>query len=100
MPEPRPLAKFRERHSDVWSAFGSMEDAVDDGPLDERTRELIKTAVSAVTGQKMGTGLHARRAVDAGASEEEVRQAVLLVTNIAGFSATLQGTFSVDEALD
>jgi len=97
---PSPLAEFKKRHGDAWEAFEEMEDAVDDGPIDEKNRELIKTAVSAATGQEMGTGLHAERAIEAGATEEEVRQSVLLTANIAGFPAALQGSFSIDKALD
>jgi alkylhydroperoxidase/carboxymuconolactone decarboxylase family protein YurZ len=63
---------------------------VDDlGPLDAKSRELIKMGIAIGAGLVTATQSHARRASEAGASEEEVDQAILLAMNTCGFPRTV-----------
>jgi alkylhydroperoxidase/carboxymuconolactone decarboxylase family protein YurZ len=54
------------------------------GPLDERMRELILLGAFTVGRQEGGFRAHCRRALAAGATPEEVRQAVVItMSNVA-----------------
>lgn len=55
------------------------------GPLDKKTCELIKIGISLGAGLESALKSHVRRALEAGASEQELEQAVLLGMNTVGF---------------
>lgn len=59
------------------------------GPMDERTRRLVKLgiAVGAVAEGAVRSG--ARKALDAGASEAELEQVALLAISTRGFPAAI-----------
>jgi len=58
-----------------WSEFG---DAINDGELDAKTRELIASASSTVLRCEHCTKAHIKRAKQAGASAAEVSEALLV----------------------
>ena len=55
------------------------------GPLDAKTRWLIKLGISAATRHQNAVGTHIARAREAGATEEEIMHALLLVIPTCGF---------------
>lgn len=55
------------------------------GPLNEKSRWLIKIAVSAACNHKRALETHIRKAKAAGVTDEEVTHALLLVIQTAGF---------------
>ncbi|HOT36367.1 MAG TPA: carboxymuconolactone decarboxylase family protein [Candidatus Latescibacteria bacterium] len=69
------------------------------GPLDDKTRELIQTAVMVVMNSEEGTRDHARLAAEAGATPDEIIQTVLMVLGPAGITRTSAGLQWVKEAL-
>jgi alkylhydroperoxidase/carboxymuconolactone decarboxylase family protein YurZ len=71
------------------------------GPLDVKTQELINTAVYATVRAEPGTKTHATRAYQAGATPEELYQAILLCLGVGmGFSPTYQAMEWVRQALE
>ena len=87
---PETLDKFKRQYADVWEAYEELRDMCDKhGPLDTRTVELIKTAVSSAMGHEGGVIAHVSQARRAGASPEEIYQALLCTMAQAGFPATL-----------
>lgn len=63
----------------VADGFRAMRDAIDNcGPLEPRIRELILLGGFTVARQEGGFKTHCRRALELGASPEEVRQAGLV----------------------
>lgn len=82
---PRNFKAFAERFPDVaraHAAIGKAGDAA--GPLDRRTVELIKLGMSLASGLESATKSHARRALQHGATREEVEQAIILGVNTCG----------------
>ena len=67
------------------------------GPLDERTAELIKIGVSIGGRLRGATRSHTRRALKAGASQDEIRHAVLMATTTIGFPGMMSGLAWVEE---
>ena len=57
------------------------------GPLPEKTRWLIKTAISGACGQERSLETHILKAREAGASEQEIKHTLLLLIPTAGFPA-------------
>ena len=55
------------------------------GPLDRKQCELVKIGISIGAGLESALKSHIRRAREAGASKEEVEQAILLAMNTVGF---------------
>jgi 4-carboxymuconolactone decarboxylase len=80
------VGKFRE----IREAQGAIAQAVASyGPLDGKTRELIKVGIAVGAGLETSTRSHVRRALEQGASEAEVEQAILLAVTTCGFSRTV-----------
>ena len=55
------------------------------GPLDAKTLHLVQLAASAALRSEGAVHSHARRALEAGATPEEVRHALIAVTSTIGF---------------
>ncbi len=63
----------------VAEQFAGMRGAIDEvGPLERKYRELINIAAFSTARIEGGFKTHCGRALDAGATHDEVRQAVLL----------------------
>jgi len=74
------LERLREVAPDVATAFRGIREASDaSGPLDPKQRELCLLAGFAATRNEGGFRVHCTRARQAGASDEEIRQVVLLM---------------------
>ncbi len=55
------------------------------GPLSEKSRWLIKIAISGTCGQERALETHIQKAKAAGAADEEIKHALLLLIPTAGF---------------
>jgi len=59
------------------------------GPLDSKQCALIKIGISLGAGLESAVRSHVRRATGAGATHEEIEQAILLGMNTVGFPRTV-----------
>ena len=87
---PKKFKDFMEDHPAIARAYESLGTAVHaDGPLDEKTRALIKLGIS--TGARLEGALHShvRKAIEAGATNEEMRHAVILAIPTLGLPSTM-----------
>lgn len=97
---PERFTSFLKDYPEVGDAYQSLGKAVASaGPLDGKTRELIKLGAAIAAGQEGGTHSHARKAMDAGATPEEVRHAVLQTLTTIGFPNMMRGLSWVDDVL-
>ena len=60
------------------------------GPLPEKVRWLIKVAVSGVSRHSLALETHIAKARKAGATEEEIKHALLLLIQTAGFPTFME----------
>lgn len=60
------------------------------GPLDEKTRWMIKIAISGSCNHKRALETHIKKAKEAGVSEAEMKHALLLLIPTAGFPAFMK----------
>jgi len=87
---PGTYLRFIERFPDLGVAHEAVAKSVDAaGPLDRKTCELIKIGLSVGAGLESAVRSHVRRAMEHGATEAEIEQAVLLAMNTLGFPRTV-----------
>jgi AhpD family alkylhydroperoxidase len=67
--------------------------------LDEKTKELVVTALLALRGWETGVRVHARQALAAGARPEEIRGAILITMAVGGMKAAADGLNWVEPIL-
>lgn len=70
-----------------------------EGPIDNKTAQLIQLAASISTKSEGATHSHTKRALEAGATKEEIRHCVLLLTNTIGFPTVMAGLSWVNDIL-
>jgi alkylhydroperoxidase/carboxymuconolactone decarboxylase family protein YurZ len=89
MPQPSSSAdRIRESHPEVWQRFTALADACHEaGPLDEKSRRLVKLALAIAAGTEGGTHSAVRHAKEAGVSMEEMEHVVMLGITTLGFPA-------------
>jgi 4-carboxymuconolactone decarboxylase len=98
---PRTFREFADRFPDVVRAHEELGKATEaGGPLDEKTRSLVKLGICLGAGLESAAKSHVRRAVEAGATREELEHATLLGVGTAGFSRAVMTWVWVNEALD
>lgn len=97
---PQPFRRFEAAHGDVVRAYEALgEVCAQAGPLDAKTRELIKLGM-AIGGRLEGAvHAHARRALAAGVRPEEIRHVVALAAPTMGFPTTVAAFTWVEDVL-
>lgn len=98
---PKRFKKFTEDYPQIAAAYEQLGTAVHkSGPLDEKTRALIKLAISTGARLEGAAHSHARKALAAGCSKEEMRQTVLLALPTIGLPSTMAALSWLDDILD
>jgi len=98
---PKRYMKFKADYPEVLNAYEQMGDAVHKaGPLDDKTRALIKLAIS--TGARLEGAVHShtRKAVKSGASKEELRQVALLSLPTIGLPSMMAAISWIDDIIE
>ena len=72
----------------------------DAGPIDNKTAELIQLAVAAANQSTGSVHSHTRRAIQAGATEQEIYHSLLLLVSTIGFPKVAAALAWVSEVLD
>jgi AhpD family alkylhydroperoxidase len=78
------LQKFNmvmEKHQDLGKAVREA------GPIDEKSSQLIQLGAAAAIRAEGSVHSHVKRALEAGASAEEIYHAIVLLTSTIGFPA-------------
>ena len=99
-PPPEAYARFVDRYPRLGDAWNLAREAGEEGPLDERTRRLVKLAVA--VGALREGALHAsvRKALAVGLTPGEIEQVVALAAGTLGFPATVAVSCWVGEVLE
>jgi AhpD family alkylhydroperoxidase len=98
---PQPYQQFRADHPPVYAAYESLgAAAANAGPLDAKIRELIKLGMSAANGSESGVQSHAHRALETGATSEEIQHALILGINTLGFSRMMAALGWAQKAIE
>ena len=85
---PKAVNQFRKRHPKVWKAFNELgEQCHEAGPLDEKSRRLVKLALSIGGGLEGATHSAVRNARKAGITPEEIDHVAVLAISTLGLPA-------------
>ena len=83
---PKHYTAIRKRYPALGAALEQVGTAAREaGPLDNKTGHLIQLAAAAAVHSEGSVRSHARRALAAGATPEEIRHALVLLTSTIGF---------------
>lgn len=83
---PKHYQRLQESYPEVLEAVGNLGRTVrESGPLPEKQIQLIQLGAAAAVKSEGGVHSHARRAMEAGASAEEVRHALLILISTLGY---------------
>jgi alkylhydroperoxidase/carboxymuconolactone decarboxylase family protein YurZ len=90
--------QFRQRYPAIWKTFNELGDLCHEaGPLDEKTRRLVKLALSIGAGLEGATHSAVRNARSAGVTADEMHHVALLAITTLGLpSATRAMTWIGD----
>jgi 4-carboxymuconolactone decarboxylase len=98
---PIPFQRIREEYPEVATAYDALGNAIHEaGPLDDKTRQLVKLALAIGAGLEGATHSHTRRSMQAGISPEEIKHVVLLAMTTLGFPATVRAYTWVGDELE
>lgn len=98
---PKKYRAFVERYPELGEAWDLMHRAEEKaGPLDERTRRLIKLAVSIGAGREGSVHASARKALSMGILPEEIEQTVAVCSSVMGMPGTVAAFTWVRDVLD
>lgn len=89
---PKFFEEFRAAYPDVAANYDALSEAVKKaGPLDERSIELVKLGIAMGAGAEGAAHSHARRALEAGATEQQLEHVALLAITTLGFPRAMTG---------
>ena len=101
MPQPpKRFLQFKKQYPHVIDGYEALGAAVHGaGPLDAKTRALVKLGIS--TGARLEGAVHShvRKALACGATPEEIRHAVLLALPTLGLPSMMAAFSWVDDVL-
>lgn len=98
---PKHYLQLRERYPEVGSALENLGSAVRQaGPLDLKTSHLIQLAAATTSGSEGAVHSHVRQAREAGASDEEIRHTILLLTSTIGYPKVAAALSWIDDHLN
>ena len=85
---PKAVNQFCKRHPEVWKAFNDLGDRCHEaGPLDEKSRRLVKLALSIGAGLEGATHSAVRNARKAGITPGEIDHVAVLAISTLGLPA-------------
>jgi AhpD family alkylhydroperoxidase len=85
----------------AWAAYESLgKAAAEAGPLDAKTRRLIKLALSLGAGSEGAVHSHTRQAKEEGLSADELQQIAVLAITTLGFPAAMAGLSWMRDVLE
>lgn len=99
-PRKTHFQRFSKQYPDVAAAYAALGKATKAaGPLDDRTRALVKLAIAVGAWREGAVHSTAGRALAAGCSAAEIRHVVVLATTALGFPSMMATMRWIDDVL-
>jgi 4-carboxymuconolactone decarboxylase len=84
--KPRAFRRLKLQHTDFLKAVDALGSAAQHaGPLEEKVTQLVQLAAAAAIRSEGAVHSHVRRALELGASPEEIHHALIAITSTIGF---------------
>jgi alkylhydroperoxidase/carboxymuconolactone decarboxylase family protein YurZ len=97
---PSRAGALAEAHPEIWKAYQGLGRACSEaGPLDAKTRRLVKLALAAGARSEGAVHSHVRRGLDDGLTPEELRHVAYLAIPTLGFSASIAALTWIEDLL-
>ena len=88
---PQHPEAFRRKYPKVWKAFTALGDCCHEaGPLDEKSRRLVKLGLAIGAGLEGAAHSATRNALAAGIDPEELQPVAVLGISTRGFPASMR----------
>ncbi len=86
------LDYIKTHHKEIYESYEEYGKKIHTlgGPLDEKTRWLIKVAISSVSEYQFALKTHIRKAMAAGCTQEEIEHAILMIAPSTGFPKMME----------
>ena len=98
---PKRYQDFTKDYPEVAKYYEELGSSVHNaGPLDDKTRALIKLAIS--TGARLEGAVHShtRKAINSGATKDELRHVALLSLPTIGFPSMMAALSWIDDIIN
>ena len=97
---PKHYLAKRKKFKEFFDALENLGYATKkQGPLDEKTTQLIQLAAATAIRSEGAVHSHTRRAIEAGAKPEEIYHTVILLTATIGFPIVAAALSWVDDVI-
>ena len=97
---PSGAAQIAKRHPKIWSAYEELGAAcANGGPLDARTRRLVKLALAVGSQSEGAVHSHTRRATEEGLTKEECLHVTLLAIPSIGLAKAAAAMTWIEDVL-
>ena len=97
---PKVYEQFSKKYPEVFQDYKKLGISTRKaGPLDEKTQDLVKLGIALGANSRGAVMSHTRKARDAGATQEEITQVVLLGLTTTGFPNMIAAWNWVQEVL-
>ncbi len=96
---PESAHTFKTKHPDIWDAFTNLAEQCHEhgGPLDEKTRRLVKLGIALGARHEGAVHSAVRHALAAGVTAEEARHAAILAITTIGWPAAFAAVTWIDD---
>ena len=87
---PKPLQEFIEKYPEIWQAYEKLgHECHEAGPLDEKTRRLVKLGIAIGARMEGAVRSHTKRAEEGGIAEDEILHVAVLAITTIGFPSSI-----------
>jgi alkylhydroperoxidase/carboxymuconolactone decarboxylase family protein YurZ len=98
---PSAYRRFADAQPRIMKAYEELSAAtLADGPLERKHAELVKIGITIGAGLEGATHSHVRRALEAGATPEEIRHAIRLALTTVGFPSMMAALGWANDVID
>jgi alkylhydroperoxidase/carboxymuconolactone decarboxylase family protein YurZ len=88
---PASTESFKNQHAAIWEAFEKLsQECHQGGPLDEKTRRLVKVALAIGAGLEGSTHSAVRHAIESGVTQAELQHVAMLAITTLGFPSAMR----------
>ncbi|MGA7979026.1 MAG: carboxymuconolactone decarboxylase family protein [Chromatiaceae bacterium] len=97
---PNRFAELQQRYPKLFQAVEGLGQAVrEEGPLEEKTTQLIQLAAACALRSEGAVHSHVRRALAAGATADETYHAIVVLASTIGFPNVVAALTWADDIL-
>jgi alkylhydroperoxidase/carboxymuconolactone decarboxylase family protein YurZ len=98
---PSGAGEVAQAYPAIWAAYAALGKACSEaGPLEDRTRRLVKLALAVGALSEGAVHSHTRRGLAEGLSKEELKQVALLAIPTLGFPQGVKALTWIEDITD